>query len=516
VTLRGLSRLAGSLATAAVVVALLAGCVSWFQPLDRAPTTSTPTGEDVTEELAPFYHQTLTWTGCGGGMQCANATAPLDWSAPAGDTIELALIRQYATGGQPRGSLLINPGGPGGSGVDFIRDSIDFATSDRLQREFTVVGFDPRGVGASTPITCADDPSQLDDYIYGIVPGERGSDEWIAATEQKNAAFGQACLSFTGDLLGRVDTVSAARDLDLLRAVLGDTTLTYLGYSYGTYLGAVYAELFPDRAGRLALDGAIDPSTSEFDVTRTQATGFENALIAYLEDCTGRQDCPFAGTVEHSRARIAALLRKLDADPIPASDGRMLGAGTMFNAIILPLYNESNWPYLDDLFTETFAGGTEMAFLLADSYNDRDADGTYNSNGTAAFLSINCLDYPSDGDVATMRAEAQLLADESPVFGPWMAYGGTLCPQWPFLSTTDRQPITAPGSPDILVIGTTNDPATPYVWAQALASQLESGHLVTFEGEGHTAYGSSDCVTGVVDDYLVDGTVPASDPNCTS
>lgn len=509
-------RLLKAAAVALATTALLAGCMSWFQPGDRAPTTSTPTGEDVPAELAPFYHQVLKWTGCGGGMQCASATAPLDWAAPTGPTIELALIRQYATGGSPRGSLLINPGGPGGSGVDFIRDSIDFATSERLQREFSVVGFDPRGVGASTPITCADDSADLDAYIYGIVPGERGSDEWIAATEAKNAAFGQACLSFTGELLGLADTVSAARDLDLLRAVLGDATLDYLGYSYGTYLGSVYAELFPERAGRLVLDGAIDPSTTEFDVTRTQAVGFENALIAYLEDCVGRDDCPFAGTVEQARGRVSALMRALDARPIAASDGRMLGANTMFSAIILPLYNEANWPYLDDLFTDTFAGGTDTAFLLADSYNDRNADGSYNSNGTVAFLSINCLDYPSNGDVATMRAEAQQLADEAPVFGPWMAYGGTLCPQWPFLSSTERGEITAPGSPDILVVGTTNDPATPYVWAQALASQLENGHLVTYEGEGHTAYGSSECVTGVVDDFLVDGTVPAADPMCTS
>ena len=502
--------------TAALVLALtalLAGCASWFEPV-RAPTTSTPTGEDVPAELAPFYHQVLDWTGCGDGMQCASATAPLDWSEPTGATIELALIRQYATGGDPRGSLLINPGGPGGSGVDFIRDSIDFATSDRLQREFTVVGFDPRGVGASTPISCDDDPADLDAYIYGIVPGVRGSDEWIAASQAKNAAFGQACLTFTGELLGLADTVSAARDLDLLRAVLGDTALDYLGYSYGTYLGAVYAELFPTRAGRLVLDGAIDPSTSEFDVTRTQALGFEGALTAYLEDCIGREDCPFAGSVDHSRLRISALLRQLDARPIPAADGRLLGAGTMFNAIILPLYNEANWPYLDELFTDTFAGGTETAFLLADSYNDRNADGSYASNGTVAFLSINCLDYPSNGDVATMRAEAQLLADESPVFGPWMAYGGVLCPQWPYLSTNERREITAPGSPDILVVGTTNDPATPYVWAQALAAQLENGHLVTHVGEGHTAYGASECVTTVVDDFLVDGTVPATDPRC--
>ncbi|MFT4284680.1 MAG: alpha/beta hydrolase [Protaetiibacter sp.] len=500
---------------AAVVAAtlLLSGCVSWFQP-SRPSATSTPTGEDVPAELAPFYHQVLRWTGCGDGLQCTTATAPLDWAQPAGDTIELALIRQPATGGHARGSLLVNPGGPGGSGVDFIRDSIDFATSDTLQREFDVVGFDPRGVGASTPIDCTSDAVGLDAFIYGIVPGERGSDAWIAASEQKNRAFGQGCLEHTGALLEHVDTVSAARDLDLLRAVLGDATLDYLGYSYGTYLGARYAELFPGKAGRLVLDGAIDPSATEFDVTLTQARGFEGALTAYLEDCLGRDECPFTGSTDAARARIAGLLRQLDVRPIRAADGRELGASTMFSAVILPLYNRGNWNYLDELFADTFAGRVDTAFFLADVYNDREADGSYSSNGTEAFISINCLDYPSDGDPATMRAQAAELAAAAPVFGPWMAYGGTQCPQWPFLSTLERGPITAPGSPDILVVGTTNDPATPYVWAQALAAQLARGHLVTHRGEGHTAYGDSACVTGVVDAFLVDGTVPAADPMC--
>ncbi len=502
-----------ALAAAAGAALLLTGCISWFQPA-RPSSTSTPTGEDVSAELAPYYHQVLRWTGCGGGMQCTTVTAPLDWDDPAGDAIELALIRQPATGGSAKGSLLVNPGGPGGSGVDFIRDSIDFATSETLQREFDVVGFDPRGVGESTPVACTDDDAELDEYLYGIVPGERGSDAWIAASEEKNRVFGAGCLEHTGPLLEHVDTVSAARDLDLLRAVLGDETLDYLGYSYGTYLGARYAELYPERAGRLVLDGAIDPSASEFGVTLTQARGFEGALTAYLEDCLTREECPFSGTVDAARDRIAALLQQLDVRPLAGDDGRRLGAGTMFSAIILPLYNRANWTYLDQLFADTLAGGSETAFFLADVYNDREANGTYSSNGTESFIAINCLDYPSDGDLATMRAQAAELAAAAPVFGPWMAYGGTQCPQWPFPSSVERTPITAPGSPDILVVGTTNDPATPYVWAEALASQLERGHLVTYEGEGHTAYGDSECVTRIVDAFLVDGTLPAEGVRC--
>ncbi|TXK18436.1 alpha/beta hydrolase [Homoserinibacter sp. GY 40078] len=503
---------ARAVALATMLALALTGCVSWFQP-NRAPTTSVPTGEDVPAALAPYYHQVLSWRGCGDGMQCTSVTAPLDWSNPEGDTLELALIRQYATGGSPRGSLLVNPGGPGGSGVDFIRDSVDFATSERLQREYTIVGFDPRGVGASTAVTCGDD-AVLDDYIYGVVPEERGSDAWFDETERRNAEFGAECLADTGELLGLVDTRSAARDLDLIRAALGDETLTYLGYSYGTYLGAVYAELFPDRAGRLVLDGAIDPSADESEFTLAQAQGFEGALRAYLADCVDRSDCPFTGTVDEAETRVAAIMRALDANPLPAPDGRVLGSSTMFTAIILPLYNRDNWDYLDQLFTDVEANGTEVAFFLADAYNDRESDGSYTTNTTQAFLAINCLDMPSDPDRDHMRAEAEELAAAAPVFGPWMSYGGAFCPQWPFSAERPREAITAPGSPDILVVGTTGDPATPYRWAEALASQLENGHLVTYDGEGHTAYGSSTCVTDTVDDFFVDGDVPASDPLC--
>lgn len=509
---RRIARAAGALLAAAVATTLLAGCVSWFLP-PRPPTTSTPSAEHVPAELARYYRQVLTWTGCGRGMQCTTATAPLDWADPAGATIELALIRQLATSGTPRGSLLVNPGGPGGSGVEFVRDSIDAATSEALQRDYDVVGFDPRGVGGSTPVVCTADDAELDDYLFGVVPGERGTDAWIAARERVEADFAEGCLAHTGPLLAHVDTVSAVRDLDLLRAVLGDSTLSYLGYSYGTYLGARYAELFPDKAGRLVLDGAIDPATSGFEVTLTQARGFESALTAYLDDCLTREGCPFTGSADAARDRIATLLHELDAHPLHGDDGRALTADALFSAIILPLYNASTWNYLDELFGEVFASGTGTAFFLVDVYHDRNPDGSYRSNSSQAFLAINCLDYPAEGGIDTMRAQAAELEREAPVFGPWMAYG-MLCAHWPVSSAAERSPIAAPGAPDILVVGTTNDPATPYVWAQALAAQLESGHLVTRRGEGHTAYGESACVTEVVDAFLLEGHVPASDPMC--
>lgn len=502
------------LTVAAVAAALvLTGCVSWFQP-PTGPRTSTPTDERVEPELRDFYRQVLEWSGCGNGMQCATAEAPLDWGDPGGDRIDLALIRQAATGNR-LGSLLVNPGGPGGSGYDFVRDSVDYATSERLQSSYDIIGFDPRGVGRSTPVRCYEDPTEFDDYIYGISPGEPGTDEWIAAARAGTQEFASRCLELTGPLLGHVDTVSAARDLDMLRAALGDSELNYLGYSYGTYLGATYADLFPEKTGRLVLDGAIDPTTSDFDVTATQAQGFESAFRAYLEDCLAARGCPFRGSVDRAMDQTRALFESLNRSPLAGADGRELSSSAMFTAIIFPLYSQETWPYLDDLFAEVFAGRSDMAFQLADSYYEREPDGTYANNSTEAFISINCLDYAGDADPARLRADAAELEELAPTFGPEMSYGGIGCADWPFPATRDREPIVAEGSADILVVGTTNDPATPYVWAEALAEQLENGHLVTFEGEGHTAYNKSNsCINDTVDGFFVDGAVPDADPRC--
>jgi len=508
------SRLIGTTAAAVAVSLLLSGCVSWFLP-PQSSETSTPTGEAVAAELERFYQQTLEWSSCGDALQCATAIAPMDWENPQGDTIELALVRQTARGSDSIGSLLVNPGGPGGSGFDFIADSVDYATSEALQSQFDVVGFDPRGVNRSTAVSCYSDPAELDDYIYGLLPGERGSDEWIAASTDASAQFAQRCLEETGPFLGFVDTPSAARDLDMLRAALGDTSLNYLGYSYGTLLGQVYAELFPDKTGRLVLDGAVDPEASEFEATKAQAQGFERALNAFLEDCAGATDCPFDGSIQESRSTIRTLLDRLDKSPLTNGDGRKLGSGTMFTAIILPLYSQNNWAYLRQLFSSVMAGDASIAFDLADSYNGRSPDGTYSENQTEAFIAINCLDARDPADNARMREQAAELALAAPVFGPQMSFGDPGCATWPVEPKRERVAISAVGAADILVIGTTNDPATPYEWAETVAANLESGHLITYNGEGHTAYNkSNECVNEAVEDFLLEGVVPSADPNC--
>jgi pimeloyl-ACP methyl ester carboxylesterase len=506
-TMRG----AALAATAAVAALLLSGC---FAPSpQQASPTSTPTGESVAPELQPFYEQVLEWEACADGMECATATAPLDWTDPAAGETELALVRHPATG-ERIGSLLVNPGGPGGSGYDFVASSLDYAVGEPLQERFDVVGFDPRGVGRSTAVACYDAP-QMDAYLYDLTESPRGSDAWIEEVRQARADFGAACEERTGELLANVDTVSAARDLDLLRAILGDEKLNYLGFSYGTFLGATFAGLYPDHVGRLVLDGALDPSSSESEVTTAQAVGFEQALRAYLENCLTGSECPFTGSADAAMAEISQILASVEASPLRGADGRQVGADTLITAIIYPLYSESSWPYLDDLFTQVQFGDAELALQLADGYNGRGPDGTYLDNSTEAFSAINCLDYEYQSDVAVMRENAAAIAEAAPVIGPYFGFGDLSCISWPVPSEAVREPIRAEGADPILVVGTTGDPATPYEWAVALADQLDSGVLVTYQGEGHTAYNKSNqCVSDAVERYLIEGVVPEADPKC--
>ena len=466
--------------------------------------------------LESFRSQTLDWTACADGMQCAIATAPLDWDNLSGPTIELQLVKHPATGGTPIGTLFTNPGGPGASGADFVADSIDYVIGEPLQEQFDVIGWDPRGVGRSSPVNCLDD-AEMDELLFGLgdTTLEVGSDPWLNEAIQSGAALGLACLANTGPLLGNVDTGSTVQDLDLLRAIVGDDQLNYLGFSYGTAIGARYAEEFPDRVGRLVLDGALDPTASEFEVVREQTLGFEAAARAYLADCLTRSVCPFTGTVDDAMAKIGAQLDALELAPIAGDDGRMVDASTMLTAIITPLYSQQAWSALDRLFESVRAGDANVALTLADSYYGRNPDGTYADNSTEAFIAINCSDYPRNGDIDLMHRQAAELKEVAPTFGRFQGYGDTSCLLWPSSAPTERTPIHAVGAAPIMVVGTTGDPATPYRWAVALAEQLESGVLVTFEGEGHTAYaGGNACVDGAVETYLLQGTVPAEGLRC--
>lgn len=493
----------------AVAALTLTACSGGVVPEPSLPP------ETVPAEYQVYYSQTLEWTECHEDMQCATATAPLVWAEPAGKTIELALVRHLATSSKKLGSLFVNPGGPGASGVNFIADSLDYAVSGAVQKNYDVIGFDPRGVGASSAVVCVDSAADMDEFLFGASETVRASPEWFAEREAASADLAKGCLERTGDLLAHVDTVSAAHDLDMLRATVGDRQLNYLGYSYGTLLGAIYAENFPDNVGRMVLDGALDPSSTSFDVNLNQSIGFENALRAYLTDCLESEECPFSGSVDEAMNEVGQLLAQLDKSPLTASDGRELSADAMLTAIIAPLYNPDAWSFLSDVFATVADGEADTAFGSVDWYYNRGEDGTYLDNSTEAFLAINCLDYPVTKDPAQWAEDAQELARQAPVIGPYLSYGDQLCSQWPFPAVLSPHTISAQGAGDILVIGTTGDPATPYRWAQNLAAQLEGGHLVTYTGEGHTAYNKSNaCVNDAVDGFLLRGKVPTADPKC--
>lgn len=480
-------------------------------------SSSKPTGEEVAAPLRPYYEQVLTWVDCENGAQCATAIAPMDWANPSPETdIELALARHPAKG-QRLGSLFVNPGGPGASGYDLVHDDVDFAVSSTLQDSYDVIGWDPRGVGRSTPVTCYAD-AQLDDFIFGLAQAPVGTPEWLDEVTQSSIDFGQSCLDNTGPVLQFIDTQSTVHDLDMLRAVVGDEKLQYLGYSYGSDIGSYYIENFPDKVGRIVLDGATDSSISVFEVGLVQTAGFQLALENYLTACPDMfDDCPFTSDLDASLSTIRALYDRYDAEPIPGPDGRMMDAGVLDIAMSMALYSQNSWNYLNDLYSEAGEGITDTAFFLADYYYSRDTDGSYVDNSLEAFLAIYCVDYPVETDPAVLAQQEVLLQQASPTtYRNFPPTGDLTCINWPYKYIgPPLAELTGAGAPDVLIVSTTGDPATPYEWGVALSEQLESAHLITYNGEGHTAYNKSNaCVDDAVDDYFVKGTVPSSDPNC--
>lgn len=514
-------RLLPGLALASALGLTLAGC--FLLPGGSSGASSGeevgPTGEQVTAELEPYYAQILEWSSCGGGMECTEAIAPLDWAHPtASEDITLALTRHRATG-EREGSLFINPGGPGASGYDFVHDSLDYAVSDDLQAAFDVIGWDPRGVGASTAVECYDGP-QLDEFLFGLPEAEIGTPAYENEVRASAKDFAAACQEKSGDLLEFVDTESTVNDLDMLRAVVGDPKLNYFGFSYGSDIGAHYVDRFADRVGRVVLDGATDPTVSSFDVQLAQTEAFGDALRVYLADCLDQAECPFAGqSVDEALDSIAALLKLLDDNPLRGSDGRELTSAYLSTAITAALYDRESWSYLTDAFAEVKNGESATAFFLADYYVDRNEDGEYNSNFFEAFFAINCVDYPVETDPQVLAEQRDELAAADPLVEPGDldALGDPVCQEWPYSFSGDVGPVEGAGAPPVLVVGTTGDPATPYQWAESLADQLSSGVLLTYVGEGHIAYDEGDlCINGAVDAYFIEGTVPSDGLTCES
>lgn len=493
-------------AVAAITVFALGACTPQkTQVTPTAAPTVAPTsgGYDV-------YAQTIAWEGCG-ELECATIQVPLDWANPQGETVDLLINRHKATG-DAQGSLLINPGGPGGSGLDLTEYFVTSAGED-LVGAYDIIGFDPRGVGSSSPVNCGD-AETVNTFIVTDYPLETQAD--VDAANQRNVDFAKGCEAATGALVENVDTVSAARDMDVIRALVGDEKLNYLGFSYGTQLGATYAELYPDKVGRLVLDGAVDFLLPEDDQAAGQAAGFESALTSFVTWCAGEDGCPLSSDPTTAKKEIHEISVGAIDDPVPAGNTEVNG-NLMVYGIVVTLYDEASWPYLMQALDEVINqdSATIMA-QLADFYLDR-VDGEYVSNSTVVFSVISCLDAEPETawDLARVDQFRALMEEASPTFGWWFA-GSTGCSDWPFqanerITSLDKAASVSP----ILVVGTTNDPATPYAWAESLTDKLGNATLLTYEGEGHTAYGrSNQCIIDAVDGWLVRGEMPDSGTVC--
>ncbi|MBW4041000.1 MAG: alpha/beta hydrolase [Acidobacteria bacterium] len=492
---------------AALCAVLLAGC-----SLAPAPdTTTTPDTTGVAAALRPFYGQAIVWHDCSGGFRCATVQAPEDWAQPGGKRIHLALIMRPASGSRI-GTLFTNPGGPGVSGVDFLRSAASAFYDQSLLDHYDLVAWDPRGVGASSAVDCYG-TNQLDRFLFSDPDLPQGSAVLRKDVVDAGVAFGKACLAKTGDLLAHVGTEDTIQDLDMLRAAVGQAKLDYFGFSYGTYIGALYADRFGAHVGRMVLDGAVDPSLSSFQENLANDQAFGAALKTYLANCLRSSSCPFAGQdVTGALDRIAGLLLDLRAAPIRATDGRDVNSVVVRTAIDAALYDTAAWPSLTEAFVALLRGRGDPMQQLADSYVDRGSKG-YTDNLFEAIYAVDCLDKPVATDPATLRQQGKLLDAADPLRAADNTddLGDQVCGNWPVPVQGSAHRVTAKGAPPIVVLGTTGDPATPYAWARSLAGQLPGGVLLTLRGQGHTAYRDKvACINDRVDGFFVSGTLPAA------
>jgi pimeloyl-ACP methyl ester carboxylesterase len=473
------------------------------------PSGSTPAGSPAAVEIEVALAH---WSDCGKGLQCADIRVPRDYDAPSNGYLTIALVRQPASDPKDRiGSLVVNPGGPGGSGVEFVRGAAEqgvFPTA--LRKRFDIVGFDPRGVNSSSAIRCIDnldpqarldpspdDPEELDELVDS-------ARDYAAECGKRNDAT-----------LPYLSTDSVARDLDLIRQAIGDKKLSYLGFSYGTLIGSLYAERFPERIRAMVLDGAMDPSLDLEHFRAGQAAGFEKSLTAFLDDCAAKERCDFHEGGK-PRAAFDALMASIEAKPLPASfdrERRPVGPFVASYAVLAALYDSESWPALAQALEVARQGDGSLLLRISDPYQGRKPNGSY-SNQHDAYTANTCLDFAAPSEVGTYTAWAQRLKKAAPHFAELIAYNDLACTFWPIPAVRTPGVVSAGGAPPIVVVGTTGDPATPYAWAEALAGELDSGVLVTREGEGHTAYLASSCVQRAVDEYLLGLTPPKAGLTC--
>lgn len=453
---------------------------------------------------------TLDWKPCGDGFDCATMRVPLSYDNAAGATIGLGLVRHNATGTRT-GTLVVNPGGPGGSGIDYAR-AASYIVTPAVLEHFDIVGFDPRGVGMSTPLHCLTG-QQLDALM--ATDGTPDTPAEIQALADTAQVVRDGCTADNQQLITHMTTQDVARDLDRLRLALGEETLNYLGKSYGTFLGLTYAEMFPNHVGRFVLDGVLPADLDGDALALGQAQGFETAIRSFAADCARRSSCVLGKDAGAAFEKIVDFLAGLEVTPLQTNDSaRPLTEPLATYSIFMQMYSPTQWPKLRDALTAAFAGNGTPLLDLLDAATRRGADGTYADNSMDVFYAVSCSDRPTRHSVSELESIADSWQGDN-TFGAYFAWANATCMDWPYPSGVSPHAITAKGAAPILVVSTTRDPATPYDWGVQVANELADARLVSYDGDGHTAYfNGSTCVDSVVDAYLLDGTVPANDVTC--
>lgn len=468
---------------------------------------------DVEDPIPP---PSIAWVDCAdnAALDCGTLSAPVDYDDPYGPTFAIPVVRSRAVDPDRKiGSIVVNPGGPGGSGVQLAKlASLVFAPE--LRERFDIVGFDPRGEVASTPaIDCADD---LDAFVALDTTPDDAAEE--AALLEESQSLADGCQSRSAPILRFVGTDSIVRDMDRLREALGDEKLTYLGFSYGTFLGAIYADTFPERVRALVLDGALDPRSTTEEMIEGQALGFEEELEEMLAWCAGSDECALNTVGEGASDPAAiydALLAEVESSAIPGAGGRSLGPGEFSYAVSAALYQPGRWPGLAEALALLANEKDPSALLdLADGYTGRRPDGSFD-NGMDVYYAVTSIDSVVSRDPADVKALAESVKEKAPRIGAYLPYSILPSALWPVRPWREAGPVTAEGAPPILVVGSTRDPATPWVWSKALSEQLPHGVLLTREGDGHTSFlRGNACIDDAVVGYLVDGTAPENGTVC--
>ncbi len=498
----------GVLATLAAVL-LVAGCSTMVD--GRAVISAPRPGSPI--QWGPCKAASSDETRLPSGAECGMLSVPVDYAKPDGDVAQIALIRFKATG-QKIGSLVINPGGPGESGVEAAASMIP-TLPQSVRERFDLVGFDPRGVANSEPATWCN--SDADNDRLRADPTVEYTQEGVDHIEKENKEFVQRCEDKMGkDFLANLGTASVAKDLEAIRTGLGDDKLTYLGYSYGTRIGATYAEAYPDKVRAMILDGAVDPNADQIEEEIRQAAAFQKAFDNYAADCASGPNCPLGTDPAKATDVYKSLVEPLVKNPAKTTDPRGLSYNDAVMGTILPLYSPGLWRHLTQALSELKDGSGDTMLAMADLYMGRDAQGHYN-NSTDVRVAVNCVDKPH----VTDRAKVVDQDRRSREVAPFLSYGEftglaplDACAFWPVPATSDRHEIKVTGLPPILVVSTTNDPATPYQAGVDLAAQL-GGTLVTFEGTQHTVvFQGNPCVDDIAARYLVDVTVPPPGTRC--